>query len=280
MSPPHDPEVARLLAEVQAVRGEPYERGPQNGDWMSNPVLRSASTVVYLGASPSGRARIAAEFHRMQWARRLGIPVPEVLDHERDHRWLLVRRVGDDEVYGPDYVDQAVDIATRLARATEPPPEGSPRSRRGSRHDLVQRAARAVASPLRIGEFRRVRRDVDDLLPGQWAHGDFHVANVLSDGGRSVVLIDFEYVGAGPSGLDLTTLWPDLPDQADRDRLLEATLRLYRGQEPQVLLLLHWHALRHLADLVTPVPLGARETREVAMAAAHVAEARRLRRAG
>ncbi len=271
--------LAAALADATAAAGEPLH--PQSrGAWQANQVAIGASVVAYLGANEQSRARIRSERLRLAWAAAADVPVPAVRAQADDDAWLLVQRVPDDEVYGPAYVDAAAAAATALRTAGDPPPDaGLARSRRARRSDLVPRLARAALSPLRIAEFRALRAEVAALPEDRFvtSHGDFHLGNVLSDTGRRVSVVDFEFLGRGHPADDLMSLWVDLVDPADRQRLLRLACDTVDVPRAEVLLFAHWLAVRHLAELVTGVPLLRRDRPEVRVAVTRVTEARALR---
>ncbi|MEO6205450.1 MAG: phosphotransferase, partial [Mycobacteriales bacterium] len=214
--------LAAALDGASSAAGEllhPQRRGA----WQANQVAIGATVVAYLGADEPSRARIRSERLRLGWAAAAGVPVPAVRAQAADDAWLLVQRVPDDEVYGPTYVDAAVAAAAAVRLAGAPPPHvGIARSRRAHRSDLMVRVTRAVLSPLRLTEFRALRAEVAAVPEDRFvtSHGDFHIGNVLSDTGSSVSVVDFEFLGRGHPADDLMSLWVDLVDPADRQRLL------------------------------------------------------------
>lgn len=271
--------VDTLLEELRLATGHDFAPGSQHGPWMTNVVVRSGQEVAYLAPDERGRERLRSEAARLQWAAQHGVPVPRVLERDVADRWLVVQRVPDDEVEGPAYVDAAVLAARALAAAPDPPASvGALHGRASSWQNLPVRALRALVGGVGMGEFRTLRAQVAALPDEVTVHGDFHVGNVLSDAGQAVTVVDFEFLGRGPVGTDLADMWPDLVARPDRERLLAAALAEHPDRSEQLLLLVHWSCLRHLADLVTPVPRRQRDQAEVAAARARLAEARVLRR--
>lgn len=270
------------LQAAQVAAGEPLVLQGR-GAWQANAVAMGASTVAYLGLDEASRDRIRAEQVRLRWAAAAGVPVPRVLAMAPDAAWLVVERVADDERYGPAYVRAAVEAARRVAAAGPPPAEaGAARSRRGRRTDLLLRVARAALSPLPVREFRALRSAAAALTASReqvTSHGDFHIGNVLSSGGVAVTVVDFEFLGVGHPADDLMSLWVDLEDEADRALLLELACATVGAPRADILLMAHWLALRHLAELVTGVPLRKRDRPEVRRAVERVREARALRAA-
>ncbi len=275
-----DAALTAALAAASAAAGESVQP-QQRGAWQANQIAIGPTVVAYVGADPPSRARIRAERIRLAWAADAGVPVPAVRKHADDDAWLLVERVPDDEVYGPAYVDAALAAAAAVRTADEPPVEAGPaRPRRASRRDLLPRLARAALSPLRVAEFRALRAEVAALPESSHitSHGDFHIGNVLSHAGQAVSVVDFEFLGRGHPADDLMSLWVDLIDPADRDRLLGAACDTLDVPRTEVLLHAHWLAVRHLAELVTGVALAHRDRHEVKVAVERVQEARALRR--
>ena len=271
---------AAVLAAASAAAQEPLQ--PLTlGAWQSNQVAAGTHVVAYLGTDDRSRQRIRVEHSRLLWAAAAGVPVPRVYELAPDARWLLVERAPDDQRYGEDYVHAAFAAAATIAAAGPPPAEaGEPRARRARRSDLPVRAIRAALSPLRFAEFRSLRAEVADLDAGTTSHGDFHIGNVLSSGGRAVTIVDFEFLGDGHPALDLMSLWVDLEESGDRALLLELACAELPVARSEILLVGHWLAVRHLAELVTGVSLRQRDQPEVRIAVARIEEIRDLRGLG
>lgn len=266
-----------LLESLREHTGETFEAIGLAANVTAGSVAMSASLVAYLAIDRHAGERLALEAARLAWAARAGVPVPTIVDFDSQRRWLVVTRAPDDDILGPRYVDAALAAATTLSQATEPLPAGAPRDRRAGRRSLLARMARMTGSPLNLMEFTRVRAEAAEFPRDTTVHGDFHQGNVLSDGGTAVTVVDFEFVGPGSAGSDIADLWTDLPDVHDRERLLEGGLAAMPGREEQLLTLLHWSTLRHLADLVSGVPRRNWDRPQIDQARGRVAEIRELR---
>ncbi len=263
-----------LLADAQERLGEALQLQDQGG-WQRNPVAVGSQHVVYLAPDAPARARLRGEERRLRWAHDAGVPVPEVVELGADDRWLVVRRVPDDQTQGLGYARAAVSAAAALRGAGAlPVVDETPRSRARGRSDLLLRGARAVVSPLRISEFRALRSAAAELAARVPMHGDFLVGNVLSDQGRRVHVIDFEFLGLGHPATDLATLWGYLDAEVDRSLVLDAALDV--APRAEVLLLVHWIAVRRLSELTTSRSRRDRDRAEIAAAATRVREARAL----
>lgn len=208
--------------------------------------------AVHIGYDDRTRRRIREEAARLAWAARQGIPVPAVVDVNDD--WLVSERARDDKATGgADYVAAAIRAARAIAGARERPPSlrAPVAAHGGGRRAGAERLYRMLRSPLSPGEFRAARARAAGLPRDTLAHGDFVLHNVLFDGGqRSVTVIDWEYLTEAPAHFDLLMLWVRLPEQMDRDAVIEEVLRT-TADRPAAGVLHHWLAVRLLADLVT-----------------------------
>ncbi|MGH2754668.1 MAG: phosphotransferase, partial [Actinomycetota bacterium] len=178
-------------------------------------VWRAAGERVFAfvaGGEP-GRRHLVRDAALYAWAAGEGIPVPQVLTLVPEAGYMIVERVPTDPPRGPVYVDRSASVAVHLARATPPGPEVL--------RDVPRREPRSVTAPLRLARMRSIpldRREVASVrrrfaaLPTtSLAHGDFHHNNVLFDSGKARVhVVDLEFLGPAPAGLDCATMWGSL----------------------------------------------------------------------
>jgi hypothetical protein len=234
--------------------------------------------VVYMGDTPSGRARILLESARLLWAAGHRIPVPAVVASAPDGAWLVTARVADDQPQGPGYVAAALSAASAFAKAPRPPASilSGSRGRRAPRKTLASRLGRMRAGGLSIAEFALSRRRALRLPVDTLSHCDFHPDNVLYDAAKAQVHVtDLESLGMAARGTDQLTLWCGLDSADDRQAVVQGVLVGADGQDRKRLAALHlWLALRTLSDLA--VMTGTHfDPARVEEAAQRVAEARR-----
>jgi hypothetical protein len=198
---------------------------------------------------------------------------------------LLVRgRVPVDPVRGPELAAAAVAVTRLLATATLPPQIESSVSRRAGRPwRLPVRLMRGLVRGVPWQEFRRVRVEAWELPATVLAHGDFQDDNLLWDAEQHRLhVIDWDYAGMHPPGTDLLNLWVQLVDDPTRQLVLEAAVA-DAPDRAALVVLAHWLALRHLAEVATgqPGPAGAAAWRDrLRNARASLSRARRLRYGG
>ena len=140
------------------------------------------------------------------------------------------------------------------------------------------RYARSRSIPLDRREVASARRRFKSLPATALAHGDFHHNNVLWDSelGR-VHLIDLEFLGPAPAGLDLATMWGSLVSSDDRAHLLGSMLEGADHQEAERMgLILHWMALRYLLEIFTWTPRRSWDPARLQRALDVLEEARRV----
>lgn len=262
--------VARAVGETPKL----YEPMPTQRSWVGH----TSSHFVYLATDAWGRARIALEAGRAAWARSHGAPVPRVVAGDEDGSWLVLERVADDPPEGAGYVGAALRAAEAFSRLPQLPPElargGS--SRRASRRTLAVRLLRMVRAGVPLREFAILRRRAAALPATAMGHRDFTVGNVLHDAAAGTVhVLDLEFMGRAPRGLDALQLWCGLDERADRDRLLEEVLAGADRHGRAALATLHrWLSLRAFADR-SIAPPRIRQPHRIREAAALADEARR-----
>lgn len=272
------PETVRDRVEALAARtGErftlrpmPPGRATPGAVW----VAQGTGCVAHIAADPQGAARLRLELAARHWARAAGVAVPPLSSADSGGRWLVSTVVPQDPE-SPATVRAVVGAATRLARRPLPSLPAPAASWRASKRSWARLFRSVTALP--VAEFRRART-LAMSQPTAPAHGDLNEGNALWDAGDGVVrLIDFEYVGAYPWGWDASTYWVHLPDAEQRALLLDLVLGDPHGPDRRGFgALLHWHSLRHLADLVATVPRREQEPAGVAVARARLDEARAL----
>ena len=220
------------------------------------PLHGDASSRAYVRVVPAGRPPAVLALHPEPFApgslpqivvgsifRRLGIPIPAVLDEAADLGILAVEDLGDETLQSwmaggadrdpaPLYreaIDHLAALQTRGASfrdegalpftlAFDVPPS-SPGSSTSSGRSSSRRTARIRLSPGRVGGARRAssRLIAEELAaePRVLCHRDYHCRNLMvRDGG--LVVIDFQDARLGPGTYDLVSLlrdcYVDLPD--------------------------------------------------------------------
>ncbi len=272
--PPALTEAAGAVAAVSGEAPRIFQPMPTQRSWVGS----TSRHFVYLAGDSAGRARVRLERARSEWAREHGIPTPAVVAAAEDGSWLVVERVPDDAPEGAAYVKAALEAALAFADAPAPPAallRGST-SRRASRRTLPVRLARMVRWGVDLREFAAVRREALRLPPDTMSHRDFTVGNVLFDAARGRVhVMDLEFMGLAPRGMDPLTLWCGLDAREDREAVVDALLSGADGRERDRLGVLHrWLALRSFADRAVAPP-WLREPDRIGESARLVAEARR-----
>jgi hypothetical protein len=127
--------------------------------------------------------------------------VPEVLRVDRDRGWMLMR-----ELHG-EVVTESV------------PASFTPALRE---HARIQRAwSRRTGELLALGAQDRAQDWPDTGLPVTLAHGDFHSANVVIDGGRATIFDWSDACVAHPL-IDLHTFFAERVDEALHDIFVDA----------------------------------------------------------
>lgn len=232
--------------------------------------------AVHIAYDERTRKRIREEAERLAWAARQGIPVPAVV--EITDEWLISERATDDKATsGERYVAGAIGAARAISGAAEDPPSlrGPVPAHGGGKRAAAERLYRILRSPLSPREFRAARAGAAKLPRDTLAHGDFVLHNVLFDAAHDrVTVIDWEYLTKAPPHFDLLMLWVRLPEEADRDAVIDEVLRTTRDRAAAGVLH-HWLAVRLLADLVTKFPPARWPRDRIDQTVQRVAEARR-----
>ena len=229
--------------------------------------------VVAVAQDPGAVQQLSHEAAARGWAAANAGPVPA--DLAQGDGWLISEEVAVLPSRGADYVAAALTAATRIASAQGPPPVAVSEWKAG-RRDLPQRIARALLGRLPMGEFRRVRAEAAELPDAGWVHGDYSDANVMYSP-TGVRIIDWEFVGRGPLGTDQIRLWSTLGEASDRDLLMETFLaQVPRDQRAEVGVLIHWLALRQLAENLA-APRKHQNPANIALAHTTLREAREWR---
>lgn len=272
--PPALTESADAVAALAGEAPRVFQPMPTQRSWVGS----TSRCFVYLASDPVGRGRIRLERARSTWAREHGIPTPQVVAAAEDGSWLVVERVPDDPPEGELYVKGALAAALAFAEAPAPPArllQGST-SRRPARRTLPVRLARMLRWGVDLREFSAVRRGALRLPSDTTSHRDFTVGNVLFDAANGRVhVMDLEFMGLAPRGMDALTLWCGLDVREDRDAVVDALLTGAGRRERARLALLHrWLALRTLADRAI-APHWLREPHRIRESARLVDEARR-----
>lgn len=229
--------------------------------------------LVAVAEEETAIPKIEHECLARMWGAHIGLRVPRVLDSGRG--WMASQMVDLWESEGASYVDEALTCAAMIRTAGSPPPPAVS-TWQGARRDIAQRLIRAVVGRLPLREFRSARAEAAQLPMDVYVHGDFSTANVMnsSDG---IWLIDWEFAGRGVWGTDEIRLWSTLEQRADRDRLLTRFVdELPAERRGDTGTLIHWLALRQLAENLTP-PRRLQKPENVAQGHEVVEEARSWR---
>lgn len=213
--------------------------------WSAQLVGDPRPVLVTVAGNSQASKNLVHERQARGWAAQQGVPVPTEYGH--GDGWMVTELVPLLPSEGAPYVDAALAAAARIRAAATPPPEAVSQWS-GSRRTLLQRLYRSAWGGLPLREFRRVRSEAEQLPKDSWIHGDFSDANVLH-GPDGIAVIDWEFVGRGPALADEARLWSTLGDQTDRDRVVrQVTEACDRQERLHWGILLHWLALRHLAE--------------------------------
>jgi hypothetical protein len=206
-----------------------------------------ADVVADVARDDEGRRMAGCEVRGREWARAHGVAVPEVVHADADGSLLVGARAERVAVVDREWLTQVVELADRIAAGT-PPPAAVGSSWRAPRRTLLLRGVRALAAHVPVRTFLAARAAAAQLPVDGVAHGDFHLGNVLVDGGRPVV-VDWEFLGAAPRGTDLLRLWATLPDREQRAVVVRHLLATTPAERrPDLAVLVRWTALRGLAE--------------------------------
>jgi aminoglycoside phosphotransferase (APT) family kinase protein len=169
-------------------------------------------------------------------ANHLSLAIPEPIElglptHDFPHHWSICRWLdGENAFVRP--VDDLIDSAHRLARfvrSLQQVPAATDSSlavtTSGRGVDLIYRDSatrRAIGACEGLVDTETLHAIWIDALatprwkgPPIWLHGDIHVGNLLTEGGRITGVIDWGCLGAGDPACDLTVAWSML-DQESR----------------------------------------------------------------
>ena len=241
----------------------------------------SSDAFAYLGPTPAARSLLVREAKLYEWGHGEGVPLPQVIAASDDGSFLVVSRVASDPPKGPDYVAAAAEASDRIVQAKWPPASllAGGRPRRARLRSAPIRYARMLGKALNPVEISSTTRAVARLPAAELSHGDFHKRNVLFDSfTASVHLIDLEFLGPAPHGVDLAVLWVSLEMAQDRDLVLEALLsRTPRDRRGELGVVLHWAALRFLVEVISLAPWVSLNEERVALGRDILKDARRLR---
>lgn len=165
----------------------------------------------------------------------LAVPVPQRLGVPSErfrHPWSVTTWVAGAPADREPVTSTGASTALAdfmVAMHTPAPADAPPgRGRGGDLSEVAsmidQSMEAAVAMDL-VPAHREVRAIWEDALaapawpgPAMWLHGDLHPANVLTEDGELVGVIDFGDLCAGDPALDLAASWILLPDVAEIER--------------------------------------------------------------
>ncbi|MEZ5086856.1 MAG: phosphotransferase [Tessaracoccus sp.] len=222
--------------------------------------MNERSQVIVVHADdPNGKRRNRLEVYGRRWAATQGVPVPRVIDHDPEGRWLVSERAHGYAPKGPEYLDAALESANRIAAGTPPrPQEVATTWRHPHRWKAPLRALQLAAGGVSPATFIAARRAVAALPPEVPSHCDFHIGNVLftrrrADGiVQAATIIDFEYLRMGPRHADAIRLFTTVESHQDAAHGVDVLLRGTTANHwPAIAVQLRWLALRPLAELLT-----------------------------
>ncbi|EXG79936.1 phosphotransferase family protein [Cryptosporangium arvum DSM 44712] len=236
-----------LGVDLQVLESPPFA-GPRR------PVRRfvGGGVVVEVAETEPGRLRLRRELWGRQWARQVGIPTVPVLASDPDGTWVVAEWWRPGAPAGPEFLDDAVATALRVAGSPPPPPGPPPAQWTSPRRAAPLRLARGVLGGVPTRLWLAARRAAAGLPRVPVTHGDFYHRNALWCPERGGVhVVDWEYLGAGPRHGDLVRLWTLLPHRTDRDALRDRILALSPASEHREIgVLALYLALRLLGENV------------------------------
>lgn len=203
--------------------------------------------VLDVAVDEPGRRRNRQEVAGRRWAHEAGVHVPEVLAADQAGGWLLGRYAQPIGVVNEGLLLEAVQVARLIADG--PALSGlSGRTWRASRRSAPVRAVQLVRARLPVRAFVGARAAAAALPRDAIAHGDFHLGNLLTAGGR-LACVDWEFLGPAPVGTDLLRLWATLEDPQLRDLVRELLFsQVPSAGHPNLAVLARWIAIRSLAE--------------------------------
>lgn len=155
-----------------------------------------------------------------QWARGLGIPVPDIVHHDPARGVLVSRWLNSVSCCGREPTLAALRLADKIQDSMVPQCGPSPSTWRANRVTIVPRAARLILGGLPVAYYLRQRELYNNLAGRAAAHGDYYRRNVLLREFGELAIIDWEHLSMQPRWTDHVRLWSTLTDHTDRELAL------------------------------------------------------------